>query len=456
MQKFMIKSARTLALTTLLLSGTSIVAANFDSQSALAQEATEQVKPKFDDGRTVPERPKQRPQLMDQRIGKRINTALEAREAGDKATAYQELDELLERRLDTYAEARIYMMKAQFLYEDDQLDQAIQHFEKALATGVEEVDYKTSDQAKNVLASLYFMKEEYQKSIDYLDQWLVYQEEIPNRAYLLRGQSLYAMQNFDEAIPEIETLIKKTQFEQGEVKENWWLLLRSMYYEKGDFKKVRDILEILVREHPKPSYWIQLAAMYSELKQEEFQLAAMEVAYQQGYFEKEAHYVNLAQLYLYNEVPYKAAMVMKDGFSNGMIEESETSLSTYAQAYQMARESKKAIEPLTKAAEMSEDGELFLRLANVYMDLDDWKSAVPALQKAIRKGDLQRLDQTYLQLGMAYFNTEELSKAKEAFEQAKKDKRSRSTANNWISYLEKEKSRRDRLAAEAKEAGLNR
>ncbi len=450
MKKVMLKSARTLALSALLLGGVSAMPFANNGQAVAQEAAQEEAKPQWPK-RTVPQRPKQRPQIMDPRVGAKLNTALELKDEGDVQGAMEELNEILERRrVSSIARARVYMIMANFYYEADDIPNAIANFEKVLEQ--EDLLYAVEDQVNNALASLYFMQENYEKSLEYLEKWLVYQEVIPNRAYLLKGQALYAMGRFDEAIPQIETVIERTQFEGGEVKESWWLLLRSMYYDKQDYVKVRDILEILITDWPKATYWLQLAAMYSELQQEDLQLATMEVAYKQGFFDKGTHYVNLAQIYLYNEVPWKAAQVMEDGFGKGLIEETEDNLATFAQAYQMAREDAKAVEPLSRAAEMSEDGELYTRLANVHMNLDQWDKAIPALDKAIAKGGLDRVDQTYLLLGMAHFNVDELTKAQEAFREARRDERSRRQAATWLNFLEKEKQRRDKLAKDMREA----
>ena len=61
--------------------------------------------------------------------------------------------------------------------------------------------------------------------------------------------------------------------------------------------------------------------------------------------------------------------------------------------------------------------------------------------KAIKKGGLKRADQLQVTIGQAYMELHEYDKATKAFEQARKDKRSKSSAENWIRFSASEKKR---------------
>ncbi len=75
----------------------------------------------------------------------------------------------------------------------------------------------------------------------------------------------------------------------------------------------------MIKHYPKKDYWVQLSAMYGELKDQQQQLAAMETAYVQDMLTEEKELVNLAYLFLANEVPYKAAKVLDQGIDEGVM-----------------------------------------------------------------------------------------------------------------------------------------
>ena len=98
------------------------------------------------------------------------------------------------------------------------------------------------------------------------------------------------------------------------------------------------------------------------------------------------------------------------------------------------------------AAAAAEKGELYARLGNGYLDVDKNKQAVEALKKGLDKGGIKRPDQARLALGMAYFNLGEFNAARRAFRDARKDKRARTYADQWLKYITSEERRLEELA----------
>ena len=101
----------------------------------------------------------------------------------------------------------------------------------------------------------------------------------------------------------------------------------------------------------------------------------------------------------------------------------------------------KSVEPLSAAAEMAEDGNLYMRLANVYLQLDDYEAAAAAIENAIDKGGLRRPDQSRLLQGQAYLSLEKFDDARASFREAAKDDRSETMARNMLRYVNNEEKR---------------
>ncbi len=396
-------------------------------------------------GKQVPKRKKRNAPTLSIQVNKRLEAVQVAFEEKNYPQASQLLDALARKKINDYEMAMVSYFRGLLYYEQENFAQAIRSYEAVIAN--DRLPYGFADSVKFTIAQLYFAEENYRKSIQLLDEWLVYKCNPPASSYMFKGQAFYALEEYRSAVVQILIAMEMKKAAGVSVRENTYLLLRSIYFELADLPKVKEVLEILIVNFPpKATYWLQLSAIYSELKEERNQLATMEVAYKQGFFDKESYFVNLAQLYLYNEVPIKAVKVLEDGFKQKIIEENEKNLETYSQSLMVAREFKRAVDPLARAAKLSDDGELYIRLAQVNIELDRHADAIKAIQAGLKKGELDREDRAQTLLGMSYYNIDKLQDATKAFRAAAKDKRSRKAATQWINFLRKEIDRRRKLA----------
>lgn len=154
----------------------------------------------------------------------------------------------------------------------------------------------------------------------------------------------------------------------------------------------------------------------------------------------------MAYLYLQGEVPYKAAKVMDKGLKDGSIEDNSKNWEVTGSAWRQAQELDKSIPAMEKAAAKSDTGELYARLGNIYLDGDQNRKAITAINKGLSRGGVKRPDNARLVLGMAYFNEKEYEKAREAFKAAARDKRSAKYADQWMKYMDSELDRQRSLA----------
>jgi tetratricopeptide (TPR) repeat protein len=268
----------------------------------------------------------------------------------------------------------------------------------------------------------------------------------PNaNAYVLLSQGYYQTKDYDKALFNVEKAISMYK-EKGKLpKEQWYNLARFLYFEKNDVNKTVDVLEELLQYYPKKQYWVQVSHMYGEQQKETQQLAAMETAYVQGMLDKSSEQVTMAYLYLNAEVPYKAAKVMDKGLKNDSIEGKSKNWEIAGSAWRQAQEIDKAVPAMEQAAAKSDQGELYARLGNVYLDGDQFKKAISAINKGLSRGGVKRPDTARLVLGMAYFNDQQYDKAREAFVAAGRDERSEKYASQWIQYMESELERQKSL-----------
>jgi tetratricopeptide (TPR) repeat protein len=298
---------------------------------------------------------------------------------------------------------------------------------------------------KYTIAQLHFVQEDWNKGIAALLIWFEATEIPPASAYVMLAQGYYQVKDFKKALVNVEKAISMYKEKDKVPKEQWYNLARFLYFDSNDTNSAVRVLEELLKYYPKKQYWVQLSHMYGEQKKEKQQLAAMDTAYVQGMLDKGTEQITMAYLYLNADVPYRAAVVMDKGIKDKSIEPKSKNYELMGNAWRQAREIKKAIPAMELAAAKSDSGELYARLGNVYLDGDQFRKAITAINKGLSRGGVKRPDTARLVLGMAYFNDKQYSNARKAFTAARKDKRSQKYAAQWLKYIHSEQERQKRL-----------
>jgi tetratricopeptide (TPR) repeat protein len=314
---------------------------------------------------------------------------------------------------------------------------------KAFQTMLQQEDIEPRQRTETLytLAQLHFTIEDWQGAIRIMDEWLKEVTNPPPDPLILLASAYYQLERYNEMIAPIERAMSIARDRDKEVKESWWLLLRVAYFEQGNLQKVTEILEVLVVNWPKKEYWTMLSGMYGELNKSARQLGAYEAAYDQGLLDKSSELTTLAQLLMQAEAGYKAARVLEKGMDAGLVEKTEQNYRLLSQAWQMASEFEKAIPPLKSAAASSNDGELYARLANSYLNLSRYDECDEAATTAINRGGLKRPAVSWELKGMCLFELEKYDEAKKAFRRAADDKAVEKRARNWITFIESEQQR---------------
>jgi tetratricopeptide (TPR) repeat protein len=365
-------------------------------------------------------------------------------EAEDFANAQIKIVELQgKKKLSPYESAQIWNLSGYNYYLQEKYADAIRSYESVMRQP--ELPEALQQSTLKTMAQLHFTVEDFEKALETVERLMAVIAEPAADVYMLQGQALFQMQRYEQAIGPISTAIDMFK-EQGRVpRENWLLLLRVCYWELKDFPNMLIVLEELIEAYPKDSYILTLAGVHSELGDTKKQLALTEALYEKGYIDGKTHAVNLANLYLLHGVPYKAAKVLEKEIAAGSVKSDVRNLRLLSQAWYSAREDEKAIPPLLLAAEASDDGELYIRLAQSYINLEKWSEAAESAKKGISMGGIKRMDTANIMYGMALFNQKKLEQARRVFQTAGKDNRSKRASQQWIRYVDSEIRRRDTL-----------
>ncbi len=418
---------------TLLISPT--VGTLFDGVSYAQDEAAQK-----------PKRKTRKTPAMREKVYKRFSEAQIAAEEERYDDAIKILDSVEKRgKLNSYETAQMWNFYAFIAYSREDYPGAIRAYTNILKQ--EDLPEAMETGTLYSLAQLHFATEDYANAIVTLNKWFKVTSNPNPQSYVLLGQAYYSQQQYKKALGPVKKAIELAAAKGKGAKEQWWLLLRVIYFELEDYQSVAEVLEYLVKNHSKKDYWLQLSGIYGELDKPEEQTITMELAYQQGLLTKSNEIMNLSQLLMQQDIPYRAATILKKGLSDGIVKKDEKSLRVLSQAYRLAQEEEKSIPPLKESAKMSGDAEVYLQIAYAYSNLYNWEETEKYCKKALSIGGLKRADSANVVLGMAYFNNKKLHAAKKAFREAQKDKRSKRNATQWLRYLDKEIEREEMLAA---------
>ena len=213
-------------------------------------------------------------------------------------------------------------------------------------------------------------------------------------------------------------------------------LRRCYISEKQDFESPRrPSSRSLLLRFPKKQYWIQLSLIYGAKEDHEISLAVQQMAYDQGLLTEDKELRRLARSYLYRDLPYPAAKVLESEIKGGRIEGDSDAHELLANSWIAAREFDRSLPPLQKAADLSEDGNLYVRLAQVHMQREEWGEAAQKLEAALEKGELKDRGNAVLLAGIAHYNDSQAGRARSYFARARGFESTRAEANRWIAHL---------------------
>lgn len=393
----------------------------------------------FQPAGTMGAEPTTKTRAMREVVYERLSRAQEAVEAGDWQKAYDQLRRCEKMKdLAPHEKAQLYTAYGYTYFSQEKYAESAAAYQKVLQQ--EDLSEAMRTSTLFTLGQLEFHLERYDAAVGHLEKWLQVAENPGPDPFILMGQALYQLGRLDEAAAPVERAITIARQRDQKVQESWYALLRVIYYETRKYDQLVDVLETLVTEYPAKEYWIHLAAAYGEMGQTRQQLATYELAYAQGYLSSSAEIVLLSQLLLQAEIPYRAGVLLQKGLEDGTVASTADNWRLLSQAWSLAQEYDAAIVSLSQAAKMSDDGELYARIAQSHANLNQWEESIAAARTALAKG-VKSPQELQLMQGMAFFELGRFAEAKSAFTAAAQTKQGRDTATRWLAYVEREEAR---------------
>ena len=385
---------------------------------------------------------------LSQAVYEQMQAAQQAMEADDLDAAEAALQKLLDRvdKLNDYEQAQLHNFLAAVHYEQGRVEDTIADYVALLR--IEAAPEQLRSNALFRLAQLFFVQEDYARSVQLLDRWMQSVDSVRPEAYMLKAQALYQLERYAEAEGPILEALKEARHRGQAFAEGWLSLLRAVYYELGDYPKAIKVLDQMLQRWPKPAYYKQIAGMRGLIEQQKAQLSLMRAADSSQMLDSEFELLNLARLYMAEDAPYPAIALLQEAMQSGALEESADNLQLLAQAMALARDSAGQIPVLARAASMARDADLYVYLGQAQLSLYRWADAADSLQKALDIGGLDRRGSVYMQLGTAWFNLKRYSRASQAFKEATAFADQASAARQWVNYVNQEVARHKAMQGE--------
>jgi tetratricopeptide (TPR) repeat protein len=241
------------------------------------------------------------------------------------------------------------------------------------------------------------------------------------------------MEQFDKALPPAQKAVELMDKPQ----EGWIGMLLALYLQKDRYKDAIPLLQRLISIVPdKKTYWMQLSAVYGQMEDYENALAIMQLAYGAGLVTDDSEIRRLADLLLFNDVPYRGAQVLESAIEKKAVNVDDKLYEKLANCWIAAGELEKSIQPLQRGAELSSTGEMFVRLGEVNIQREDWAGAQAALDRGISKGQLKDTANAQMLMGIALYNQKKLSEAKTWFQRASQSEKHRNMSRGYIQLID--------------------
>ncbi len=286
------------------------------------------------------------------------------------------------------------------------------------------------------LGQLYMAADQYSKAINVLEPWLARNPNPDVQISVLVANAYAQLKRYRKALPYIKRAIAKTK----KPAESWYQLNLALYFELNNYASAAKILVKLITLYPdKKQYWDQLSASYQQAKQYKKAVSIKHLAFKKGFIKTEKDILELVNLFLYVNSPYKAATLLNKAIEHKKIKYTSKNWETLAHAWRMAKEFDHAIKALEKASNLNEKGSLFQQLGQIYVEQEQWGKAIQAFNKALAKGKLKNTGSTHLMLGMSYYEKNDNKRAKKSFLKAAQYSKNKRAANQWLKYISEPK-----------------
>ncbi|ABI65167.1 Tetratricopeptide domain protein [Maricaulis maris MCS10] len=336
-------------------------------------------------------------------------------------------------------------MRGRAYYEMDQITRAIQDWESAIGTGAM-LPQEIADLQINI-GQLYIAEGNYNSGIRALESAVAVlgNEGLNPRIMRMLAQAYAQAERYRDGVVWAERFWN-AQARADRVRGDYSLML--FFYQQ--LERIPDqfrIIEEMVGRWPaEKNNWRSYASLLAQTGREQDAFEANKIMYINGMLTESREIVALAQYYSFYEYPYRGAVILERELNAGAVERTRNNLNLLANMWRQAREWERAIPVLRQLAQLSGDGDDFLKLAEALWQRRQLDEAEDAFTEALNRGGLDRPGDAWTLLGNVRAELGREESALAAFREGARYPYSRRTANGWATFItNRQRAARDRV-----------
>lgn len=376
------------------------------------------------------EEKKKRPtQLVGPSVGKKVQKAFEAYTADDIDGALVILKDIEAKK--DYDKAYVSRFIAvMYATKGGEETEAIKYLKLAVAPDIlNEVDH---GEALKLLADLQMQTKDYKNALKNYDAWMVFTGKDDGNTWVKISQAYYELKQLDKMIAPADKAIAAFGDKQN---QNPYVLKLTSYYERKKYHDAIDVLETVLLIFPdKKTWWTQLPMFYLLVEDYPKAVQTLDLAYKQGFLDKESQLKTLANLYSSTEAPYKAAVLLEKHIASGEITRDDSNIGSLANAWHAAQHVATAAKYYGELAKLTNEAKHYRKQGMLLKQDEQFSKAIPALQKALELG-IKDKGRIHMSIAESYFYLEKYKQAYAAINKAMEDPKARKAAKGWKGFI---------------------
>jgi hypothetical protein len=309
--------------------------------------------------------------------------------------------------------------KAYAYVKTSDLKSASKAYEDALATGA--ANAEETNRYTRAVFSIAIQSQQYARAIEY-GKKLVDANTATADVYMAVTQSYYLQKDCKDASQWADKSIAFARISHETPKENLYLFKLQCAFDNNDNAGTTAALEDLIRLTGKTDYWNKLLRLERQDEREDKNLLEIyRIMFNTNSMNASSDYMEMAQLLGDASLPGEAQMVVQKDLDMGLVAAADKDRSNRLlnSVKVRADADRKALVQLDSEASKSANGELDVKLGEVYYGFGDYQNAVTAISRGLQKGQVKHLEEAYVYLGLAQNNLKNPAEARKAFAQLK-------------------------------------
>ncbi|WP_165787100.1 tetratricopeptide repeat protein [Pseudohalioglobus lutimaris] len=343
-----------------------------------------------------------------------------------------ELEAQIDQIKDPYARSSAGRFLARHSVQEGDYEGAIRYYREALGSkGLSDV---ANRQMLRELAQVYLLNEDFRQAAITLERALDIKLQPEPADFLLLAQARYRLGDYVAVVVALDGISAAgLQLDRRQLGQ-----ALALYYRAGAYQQCEHILRQLLQLEPEnPQHWHQLATVYLQQNKRRDALDQLSLA-----LEKQVPFTGpelqlLIDLRADGGNPYSAAVLLQEAMVQGSLDNNAANQRKLFELWLRARERDKAIAALQEAARSSGDTELYLYLAQLQMEDQQWQ----AMLATVLASCSQSLDDRYvsranLLLGVSLFKQGREEEARRAFINATLVGGANEQAAQWLQFMD--------------------